>query len=494
MPKIEVKKSDLSKLLLQDMDTEKLETLLESAKAELDDISAESYKIELNDTNRPDLWSCAGIARHLNQYTEQKSYDYGFFAKSSEYQIIVDTNLKNIRPYIAGFSVRNINVDEALLLELIQNQEKLTQNFGKKREDIAIGIYKLANIQFPVHYRAVDPERMAFVPLGETRELNLREILEIHPKGIEFGNIVKDYEKYPIILDDKDDVLSFPPIINSRYIGEVEIGDTELFVELTGFNLNNMLLVANIFACDLADRGAEIIPVEVKYPYKNEYDETVVVPYNFNIKMGGNKKEFEKMVGFVPGDDEISVSLKKMGYKNISIDGDKVEVIIPPFRNDIMHIVDIIEDYIIGKGYNNFEVKMPFEFTKGQLSDIELFSDKLRNIAFGMGFQEVISNILTSEDNIYHKMNSEERNAVEILNPKTESYNILQNSIIPSLLEIEAFSAKADYPHRIFEVGEVVIKDKNENHGSKTLLNIGLLNAHPKSNVSEMRSDVDNIF
>ena len=91
-------------------------------------------------------------------------------------------------------------------------------------------------------------------------------------------------------------------------------------------------------------------------------------------------------------------------------------------------------------------------------------------------------------------MNIKEDNAVEILNPMTESYNILQNSIIPSLLEIEAYSAKADYPHRIFEVGEVVVKDKEKNHGSQTRLNIGLLNAHPKSNFSEMRSYVDNIL
>jgi len=59
-------------------------------------------------------------------------------------------------------------------------------------------------------------------------------------------------------------------------------------------------------------------------------------------------------------------------------------------------------------------------------------------------------------------MNITNKNAAEISNPMTESYNVLQNSIIPSLMEIETYSAKADYPHRIFEVGEVVLRDKTE--------------------------------
>lgn len=494
MPKIEIKKDDLFSLIDQSLTNDELERLLESAKAELDDILEDGYKIELNDTNRPDLWSTSGIARQINMYQHGKTYKYNFFASQSEFKIEVDPALEHIRPYIVGFAVKNIDVDEPLLLELIQNQEKFCQNFGHKRRDIAIGIYKLNTIEFPIHYRAVKPEEITFAPLGEDRDLNLRDILQFHPKGMEFGHIVKDYDKFPIILDNGSNVLSFPPIINSRAIGEVEIGDSELFVELTGFTLTNMLLVANIMACDLADRGGTIIPVQNNHPYDTPHGRSFTVPFDFNYSISFNISELYKMAGSKPEDAEVKENLAKMGYHDITRSQDQLQVSIPPYRNDIMHAVDVIEDYIIGRGLNNFEIEMPSEFTHGTLSNLELFADKIRHLAIGTGFQEVISNILTSKDNIFSKMNNPSGEAVEISNPMTESYNVLQNSLIPSLLEIETTSAKSDYPHRIFEVGEVAIKNKSSNHGSDTYLYLGLLDAQPKSNFSDMRSTIDNLL
>ncbi len=494
MPKIEIKKNDLYKLLKKKLNNIELETLLESAKAELDDITGDLIKIELNDTNRPDQWTSAGIARHINQYLKLNKYDYPFFKDKAKYIINVDKNIQQIRPYIAGFAAKNIKINEDLLLELIQNQEKFAMNFGRKRADIAIGIYKLNRIKFPIIYKAVKPESIKFTPLEEKKEMNLNEILKNHPKGVEFKHIVKDHKDYPIILDSDNNVLSFPPIINSKYIGEVEVGDNELFVELTGSNITNILLVANIIACDLSDRGAEIIPIQVNYPYETKYTKSISVPYDFKNKINIKINKFDKIIGSVPKKEEITANLKTMGYNEIKIEKDKLSIKIPPYRNDIMHLNDIAEDYIIGKGYNNFNIKMPSNPTIGVLSKEELFSDKLRTWAVGMEFQEILSNILTSEDNIYNKMNIEERGALEIANPMTESFNVIRNSIIPLLLEVEAVSAKADYPHKIFEIGEVAEKDSNENHGFKTELNIGFLSAHSKTNFSEMRSYVDNII
>ena len=170
MPKVEINKKDLNSLLFKKINDKKLESLLESAKAELDEILPNAYKIELNDTNRPDLWSSAGLARQLNQYQLEKEYTYDFFANKVENKIIVDKNVNGIRPYIVGFAVKNIKITEPLLLELIQNQEKFAFNFGKKRQDIAIGIYKLNKIKFPVHFKAIQPSKIKFVPLAKTRK------------------------------------------------------------------------------------------------------------------------------------------------------------------------------------------------------------------------------------------------------------------------------------------------------------------------------------
>ena len=72
MPKIEVNESLFFQLLGRSMDSVSLEKILPNAKAELDawddasvDAEDRTIKIELNDTNRPDLWSTAGLARQL---------------------------------------------------------------------------------------------------------------------------------------------------------------------------------------------------------------------------------------------------------------------------------------------------------------------------------------------------------------------------------------------------------------------------------------------
>lgn len=67
MPKIEVHTGRFFELLGDTYTDDQLEEILPAAKAELDGRDDEQgiLKIELNDTNRPDLWSAAGLARQL---------------------------------------------------------------------------------------------------------------------------------------------------------------------------------------------------------------------------------------------------------------------------------------------------------------------------------------------------------------------------------------------------------------------------------------------
>jgi phenylalanyl-tRNA synthetase beta chain len=75
----------------------------------------------------------------------------------------------------------------------------------------------------------------------------------------------------------------------------------------------------------------------------------------------------------------------------------------------------------------------------------------------------------------------------------SESYSVLRDSLLPSLLKVEAASSKAFYPHRIFEVGEVVIKEAD--HGDpKTEIHLGALLAHPTANFSEAHAYLEMLF
>ena len=45
----------------------------------------------------------------------------------------------------------------------------------------------------------------------------------VHPKGLEYGcDLAGGHDAVPLLLDPEGQVLSLPPIINSREIGEVQ--------------------------------------------------------------------------------------------------------------------------------------------------------------------------------------------------------------------------------------------------------------------------------
>jgi len=97
-------------------------------------------------------------------------------------------------------------------------------------------------------------------------KMSLKEILAEHPKGKEYAWILEGFDKYPALIDDKNEMMSFIPIINSNFTGKLEIGDENLFFEATGTDEEAVNLAANIFAYALADRGFGIYSAEIKYP------------------------------------------------------------------------------------------------------------------------------------------------------------------------------------------------------------------------------------
>ena len=142
MPKIDVNEQLFFSLLGREYSySPEFEHLLSSAKAELDEApsddtpkSERTIKIELNDTNRPDLWSTAGLARllrmHLGGASNKECYraflSTQSAAKASENRrVIVDPELEHIRPFMTAFVISGKPIDEPMLKDIIQTQEKL---------------------------------------------------------------------------------------------------------------------------------------------------------------------------------------------------------------------------------------------------------------------------------------------------------------------------------------------------------------------------------
>jgi phenylalanyl-tRNA synthetase beta chain len=507
MPTISIYKDDLESLLARDGRAKRLVTIsqleewLMLVKGELKEHVAETgeLRIELQDSNRPDLWCCEGIARQIRVKQQRKLTPYPFFSaklKKTLKRLNVAPGLERVRPYVAACTATGYRVTEGGLAQLIQTQEKLSDIFGHKRKTVSIGLYRLAPIHFPVTYELVKPDAAKFTPLGMETTMTLGEMLMVHPKGLEYGHILAGQDQLPILRDATMQPLSFPPIINSREIGEVQVGDDALFVEVTGTDLPMVVLTLNIFATNLADRGAIIEPIDVRYPVRTPFGKQVVTPRDLDIARTIPIQTIEQALGQTIGEDAVKQALEVYGYVVRAGKG-TVKAKLPPYRQDLMHPMDVVEDVAISRGYSDFSPVMPAQFTVGALSRIEQMSDRARELMVGMGFQEIISNILGSPEQYRSHMRLNETSwgeMVEVENVMSLSFSCLRQWMLPSLLRVEAASSRAFYPHRLFEAGEVAIPDRSHELGSRTEIVLGAAIAHAAAHFSEIHSCLDVLF
>ncbi len=500
MPKIEVSQNKLYQYLGTEYSLEELEAKLVTAKAELDDYdeATGTLKIELNDTNRPDLWSAPGIARQLSVFEESNIPAYPFFSRKEnsldhEGRVIkVAATAENVRPYVAAFAVKGYTLGEDDLQELIQIQEKLCHNFGRKRKSISMGIYRSAMCQYPIHFKGVDPDKTSFIPLGLEETLSLRQINKKHPKGVEYGHIVEGSKLFPLMEDSTGRILSYPPIINSADLGAVEVGDSELFIELSGTVQKDVVLGASIIACDLSDMGFEVLPVRVEYEFETPMGD-MTTPYYFQEPVAVEKSYPNKLIGVNLKGSEIIHALGNMGIFAIA-DDTHIYITVPEYRNDFLHPVDVVEDVMIGLGLDSFAPTYDIGFTVGRLSPTETFSQEVQSIMVGMGFQEMMYNYLGSEKDYITKMEIAGDTHVHIANPMTENYEYVRESIIPGLLQSESVSANAVYPHNIFETGKIATLDASENSGTATKNYLGFLSSNHDMGFTKLSNTVSAIL
>jgi len=175
----------------------------------------------------------------------------------------------------------------------------------------------------------------------------------------------------------------------------------------------------------------------------------------------------------------------------VSLEEGLVIVSAPQYRDDILHPMDVVEDFAISRGYDQFEAMMPRDFTVGGLLPVETLSDRVRGNMVGLGFQEVLSNILVSREELTDDMELHGAGLVEVDNVMTATYSVLRNAVLPSLLRVERESAKAFYPHFLFEVGEVAVPDAESPMGSDTRTHMAALLCHPEANFSELAARLE---
>lgn len=480
MPTITFSLKDLQNLVGKKLSVEEVAEFAHYGKGDFEgyDKETDELKIDFGDTNLPYLWSVEGFARLIKLILGKEKGIPKLKIDKGSYKVIVDSSVNKVRPYVAAFVAKGHKIDDYLIKQIIQLQEKLCENYGRRRQKIAIGVYQYGKIKFPVHYKATNPESVKFIPLDFKKEMTQKEILEEHPKGRDYAWILEDCKKYPILVDNNDEVLSFPPVINSATTGKVEEGDDELFFEVTGTELDAVLLAANIFAQALYDRGFKIYSVDIKY-----VDKKITTPLLFNETIKVDKEEIKKLTGLDLKDVELKKLLEKAGY-----DLSKGKVMIPHYRKDILHPVDVIEDIAIMYGYDKIKEEPLERYTVGSTSKVVELIDKVRDIIIGLGYQEIMSPILTNKQTLYNNLNVKDFGTIEIENFMSETYSVVRSWLLPLLMDVLSKNKHVEYPQKIFEQGLVSVKKGSDIIDYERL---AVVSANEKADYTEIKQVLD---
>ncbi len=477
MVTVEISKKDLLSLIGKKLNNEEIEEVLFLIKVEAN-FSGDKIECELN-PDRPDMFSVEGIARAAKGFLGIETGMPIYKTRKSKLELKAEK--VRARPFIACAALEGVKLTDELVKSLMQMQEKLHATLGRNRKKVAIGVHDLGRVSSPFTYKEVLPGKIKFKPLGMHKEFSIKEILSKHPKGKEYAFCLKGCKKYPVIVDKSHAVLSFPPIINGELTKVME-RTKSLLIEVTGTDERAVNLALNIVLCNIAERSGTIEKVKIEkkfYPNLEPEQKKITV------------EETDRLLGFGLKEKQIAAILERMRYTALKFKGGVIDVLIPAYRGDILHNVDIIEDVAIGYGYNNIVPELPKIATVGALHQKEKFSSLAREALVGLGFQEVLTFILTNKENQFKKMNLPLGSITEISNPVSSEFDCCRQWLLPNLLKVLAANKHRDYPQRIFECGDCVIMDSKSDTQTRTVRKIACVLSYDFANLTEMRSIVE---
>jgi len=426
--------------------------------------------------NRPDLFSVEGVARALRGFLCRETGLPEYRVSPSGMKFTVDPGLAGIRPVIGSAVIRGVSFDEDAILSVMGLQEALHWAVGRGRSKVAIGIHDLDTVTPPFHYLASERTRK-FVPLDYEQELSMEEILVHHPKGRMFSHIVENFPRFPLIVDDLDRVLSFPPIINGE-LTRVTTQTTNLLLDCTGTDERAVRTAVTILCTAMAETGAHIENIDI---------EGVRWPDLSPAVRFVRTEDCNRLLGIGLSPEELAELLQRMRYGAAAEKEGMVRVEVPCYRSDIMHDWDLFEDVAIAFGYEQFPAAISPTFSIGKTHPVNQVGSLVRQVLVGFGFTEVIPFTLSNEAVMFTAMQRRvPADLLRVLHPITEEHTLLRTDLIPLLLEICQLNRHRELPQRIFCVGDVV-------RGLETYQKAAFVSLHPAADFSEAYAHADAI-
>ncbi|MFL6367073.1 MAG: phenylalanine--tRNA ligase subunit beta [Nitrososphaeraceae archaeon] len=466
--------------LLPGIDLNQVLELLPFIGLDIEGVDSEVLRIEYN-PNRPDFASDYGIVRALRGLLEIETGlpKFKLNKEVNKYSVNIDNSVRGNRPYIVALIAKNGTLGNGTIMQLEGMKDDLQNGIGRGRTKASIGIHNMDAIEFPVRYSTVN-EDFSFVPLEQKSSQTIKSILKTSNIGKDYGHILEGVKRYPLVIDSKDNVLAFPPIINGD-ITKVNANNTNLFIEVTGNNRKTVEDILAILAITLYDAGFELQNVTI-----NNFDGDTYTPKMDVSYIDVDASYVNMLLGLESEVNEIIRYLKKSRLDAKETKQKKIiECCIPRFRIDILNYVDIAEEVAIGYGIYNLKPTIPLTALVGQKDLTSTRINIIRNTMVGLQILEIVNFSLVSKKIQYELPGIDQPdNLASVRATKSSEHEVLRDMLLPSLLKSLSRNVHEEYPQKLFEIGKTFEWSKNINE----YWSLGAVVAHNTADYTEVKS------
>ena len=431
--------------------------------------------------NRPDYSTDFGIALGLQGLLRIKTGAIKLnIKKSNKYAISVKSEVSKIRPFVTGIVATNGKIDDKIIKQFMTLQEDLHFGIGRKRKKSSIGIHDLDKITFPLVYTTTNKNHK-FIPLNSEKELSISEILKNTDVGKDYGSILGNSPQVPLILDAKQNTVSFPPIINAA-VTTVTTKTKNLFVEVTGINKEDAEDMLSVVATILQSAGFTLESVQISGAKNSS-------PKLAQKKMSVSSSLINQMLGLNLNTSKIISSLKKSRL-DASTKGKNIICTIPAYRFDIFGPMDLVEEVALGYGIQNLEPTLSPSQTLGQKHPSSISLQSISSIMTGLGYMEALNSSLTSKRILYDNTKRDSSKTISVLDSKSLEHTILRDSLLPGLIDNLAKNIHESYPQKLFEIGTIFNKTSSVTEET----HLCAVSSHKDVNFSETKSILQSVI
>ena len=431
--------------------------------------------------NRPDYSTDFGIALGLQGLLRTKTGSIKLnIKKSKKYAISVKSEVSKVRPFVTGIVAKNGKIDDKTIKQFMTLQEDLHFGIGRKRKKSSIGIHDLDKITFPLVYKTTN-RNFKFIPLNSKKELSISEILKNTDVGKDYGSILGNSLQVPLILDAKQNTVSFPPIINAA-LTSVTTKTKNLFVEVTGINKEDAEDMLSVVATILQSAGFTLESVQISGAKNSS-------PKLKQKKMSVSPFLINQTLGLNLNNSKIISSLKKSRL-DASTKGKNIICTIPAYRFDIFGPMDLVEEVALGYGIQNLEPTLSPSQTLGQKHPSSISLQSLSSIMTGLGYMEALNSSLTSKRILYDNTKRDSSKIISVLDSKSLEHTILRDSLLPGLIDSLAKNIHESYPQKLFEIGTIFNKTSSVTEET----HLCAISSHKNANFSEIKSVLQSVI